>query len=70
MSFRDASSITYSTTTLSETAANDGTVGGSIVATLSGDTFTSEVVSGNHVYRREPAGGSEPPASCATATRR
>ena len=48
VTFRDASSIAY-TGTLSEAAANDGSVAGSIVATLTGDTFAATVVSGNHV---------------------
>ena len=56
VSFTDASSIAY-TGTLSEAAVNNGSIAGSIVATLTGDTFTSDVVSGNHVTASNvPAG--------------
>ena len=56
VSFTDASGIAY-TGTLAETAANNGAVGGEIVATLSGDTFTAAVVSGNHVSATNVPGG-------------
>ena len=46
--FTDASTLTYAGG-FAEAAANDGSVTGSVTATLSGDTFTSDVVSGNHV---------------------
>ena len=53
--FADASSITYSGT-FTEDAANDGSVTGSVTATLSGDTFASNVVSANHVHGHQRAG--------------
>ena len=46
--FTDASSIVYAGS-FTETAANNGAVDGSVTATLSGDTFTADVVSGDHV---------------------
>ena len=48
INFRDASTITWAGT-LTEAAANDGSVTGSITATLAGDTYTSTVVSAPHV---------------------
>ena len=56
VNFKDASSIAYAGT-LTESAANDGSVGGEIVATLTGDTFTAAVVSGNHVSASNVPGG-------------
>ena len=56
INFRDASTITWAGT-LTEAAANDGSVTGSITATLSGDTYTSTVVSAPHVtVSNVPAG--------------
>ncbi|MDE2732240.1 MAG: hypothetical protein OXI38_12685, partial [Bacteroidota bacterium] len=54
--FTDASTITWAGT-LTEAAANDGSVTGSITATLTGDTYTSTVVSAPHVtVSNVPAG--------------
>ena len=56
INFRDASTITWAGT-LAEAAANDGSVTGSITATLAGDTYTSTVVSASHVSATNvPAG--------------
>ena len=46
--FDNPSSIAY-TGSFTEAAANDGSVTGTVTATLSGDTFASDVVSANHV---------------------
>ncbi|MDE2956989.1 MAG: SwmB domain-containing protein, partial [Bacteroidota bacterium] len=48
INFRDASAIMWAGS-LTEVAANDGSVTGSITATLAGDTYTSMVVSAPHV---------------------
>ena len=54
--FEDPSSIAYSGS-FTEVAANDGSVTGSVTATITGDTFASNVVSGNHVtVSNVPAG--------------
>ena len=48
ITFRDESILTYAGS-FTETDVNDGTVTGSITATLSGDTFAADVVTRNYV---------------------
>ena len=48
--------VTYAAD-LAEADANDGSVTGSVTATLAGDTFTSDVVSGKPREREQRAGG-------------